>query len=150
MKAEKNRRQQRNFLINPKYQVRYIFWLTFTGMALIFINGGVFYLFIRENYKILVDMSPMEEEVKVQLYRELYQILFALGGFAVLFTLVAGIFGIVLSHRTAGPLFHFKRAFQEIRKGDLSVRVRLRPKDDFKDVADECNKMLDFLTERRS
>jgi len=119
-------------------------------MLLILLNASVFYYFIRENYKILVDMSPMEDEVKAQLYRELYQILFALGGFAALFILIAATFGIALSHRTAGPMFHFKRVFSEIQKGNLTARVRLRPKDDFQDVAAECNRMIDYLTKSTS
>jgi len=145
-----NRRQLKNFLINPRYQFKYVFWVSLTGMLLILLNASVFYYFIRENYKILVDMSPMEDEVKAQLYRELYQILFALGGFAALFILIAATFGIALSHRTAGPMFHFKRVFSEIQKGNLTARVRLRPKDDFQDVAAECNRMIDYLTKSTS
>lgn len=138
-------RQWRNFLINPRYQLKYTFWITLTGLTLIFINATVFYLYTRENYKILVDMSPMEDEAKQQLYRELYQIVLLLLGFSGLFLIVVTLFGIILSHRTAGPMYHFKRVFREIRAGKKESRIHLRMKDDFADVAEECNQMIDYL-----
>ncbi|MGK5088941.1 methyl-accepting chemotaxis protein [Bdellovibrionota bacterium FG-2] len=140
-----SQRKLRNLLINPRYQVKYIFWTTFTGLFLIFINSMVFYVFIRENYKILVDMSPMEDEAKALLYRELHQIVFLLGGFSTVFLVAVSLFGLVLSHRTAGPMYHFKRVFREIRAGKHDLRIRLRPKDDFADVARDCNEMIDYL-----
>lgn len=100
---------------------------------------------MRENYKVLVDLSPMEDDVKIQLYRELDQIL----GLVLLFSLAAllatALFGLVVSHRTAGPLYHMKRVFKAVRRGDSNMRVRLRALDDFRDVADEANAMIDTL-----
>ncbi|MGK5082045.1 methyl-accepting chemotaxis protein [Bdellovibrionota bacterium FG-1] len=146
--GEKSHRKLRNLLINPRYQIRYVFWTSFTGLILIFSNALVFYAYIRENYKVLVDMSPMEDEAKAQLYRELHQILVLLGGFSCVFLVLVSIFGLVLSHRTAGPMFHFKRVFRDIRAGKHEARIHLRPKDDFGDVASECNEMIDYLINR--
>ena len=142
----KNRRHLKNFLLNPAYQIKYVFWISATGISLILINMGVFYSFIRENYKLLVDMSPMEDTVKAQLYTELNQIIIYLGIFAMFFVVATVLFGIILSHRTVGPMYHFKRVFREISQGKKDARVRLRPKDDFKDVADEFNRMMDSIT----
>jgi hypothetical protein len=144
MLKNKNRKV-RNFLINPKYQLKYLFWVSITGLTLVAINAAVFYIFIKENYLLLVDMSPMEDEVKLLMYRELKQILWILGGFSAFFLLILCIFGVIISHRTAGPMFHFKRIFKEVRSGRLQSRIRLRPKDDFRDVADECNSMIEYL-----
>jgi HAMP domain-containing protein len=59
--------------------------------------------------------------------------------------LVMALMGVLLSHRTAGPLYHFKRVFDEIRSGNPKQRVRLRPKDEFQDVAKSFNDMMDSL-----
>jgi len=146
--AEKSKRKLRNLLINPAYQLRYIFWTTLSGLFLIALNAAVFYVFIRENYKVLVDMSPMEDEVKVQLYRELHQVLIWLGSFSLIFLLVASLFGLILSHRSAGPMYHFKKVFGEILAGQHQSRIHLRPKDDFADVAKLCNEMIDHLQKK--
>ncbi len=146
--TKNSNRKLRNFLINPQYQIKYIFWTTLSGLFLILCNIFVFYHFVSENYKILVDLSPMEDEAKTQLYRELHRILFLMGGFSIFFVIVVSLLGLVLSHRTAGPMFQFKRVFQSIQSGNLDTRIHLRPKDDFQDVAHECNRMIDYLQKK--
>jgi len=51
------------------------------------------------------------------------------------------VFGIILSHRMAGPLFRIRRELTEMEKGDLSGEVRLREKDDFKSLAQSVNSL---------
>lgn len=143
------KRRLRNLLINPSYQLKYLFWLTLSGLVLVFLNAYSFYSYTRENYDLLVDLSPMTDEAKAQLYLELNQIVFRLGLISVGFLVVAGIIGVVLSHRTAGPMFHFKRVFRSIREGNLNARVHLRPKDDFQDVAKEFNDMMDSVLTKK-
>ncbi len=142
-------RKLRNIIINPQYQFRYIAWVSLTGVFLLILNSSVFYYYIKQNYKILVDLSPMEDEVKIQLYRELHQIVLYLGLFSFTFILICSAFATLLSHRTAGALFHFKRIFLEIQKGNLNARIHIRPKDDFQDVAKEFNKMVDTLVNQK-
>jgi methyl-accepting chemotaxis protein len=148
MAKRANGRKLRNFLINPRYQAKYIFWISLTGLTLVIGNASVFYYYISQNYKILVDMSPMEDDVKVQLHRELARIVLLLGSFSLVFVFVVSVIGLLYSHRTAGPLYHFKRVFKAIREGKLDARVHLRPKDDFREVADEFNLMVDSLVSR--
>ncbi len=144
----KNKRNLSNLVLNPKYQVKYVFWITFTGLILTLFNGAVFYNFVSENYKILVDLAPMTDEVKAQLYKELYQILILLGGFAFVFLGLVCLLGFVISHRTAGPMYRFKKAFQEVKDGNLDQRIHLRPNDDFQDVAESFNQMMDILQKK--
>lgn len=138
-------RSLRNYLINPRYQLKYIFWITMTGLALILIYSTLMYRYIHENYALLIELSPMTDDVKAQLYRELREIVIKVSGISFLFLTVCSFFGLLLSHRTAGPMFHFKRVFGEIQAGQLDRRIRLRPKDDFRDVAEAFNKMMDSL-----
>ncbi len=143
--AQSNRRYFRNLLLNPAYQLKYVFWLGLTGLLLTAINCTIFYIFTRENYSILVDLAPMTDEVKTQLYQELYQIIGYMGLFSLAFLILVCFLGLALSHRTAGPLYHFKRVFESIKNGKHEARVHLRPKDDFKDVAQAFNEMMDKL-----
>jgi len=141
-------RSIKNILINPAYQLKYVMWVSTAGLTLIAINAVVFYHYIKENYAILVDLSPMDDEAKAQLYRELHDILIKLGIFGFLFVAVTAVIGIKMSHRTAGPLYHFKRVFGDIKGGKLDARVRLRPGDDFKDVANAFNDMMDAVQKK--
>ena len=144
-KESAERRNLKNVLIHRRFQFRYVFWITFTGLLLISVNSTVFYLYTKENYTLLVDLSPMTEEVKTHLYTELREIITLLTGFSLLFlSLVVG-FAFFLSHKTAGPLYHFKRVFEDVRQGNYHARVHLRPKDDFREVADSFNQMMESL-----
>ena len=140
-----HQRKLKNLLINPKYQVKYVFWITLTGLSLVALNAALVYHYVSENYAILVDLSPMTDEAKAQLYRELREIVLKLSLISVGFLGIVTVFGVIFSHRTAGPLYHFKRVFQAISRGDTKARIHLRPKDDFRDVADSFNEMMDKL-----
>jgi hypothetical protein len=142
----RNRRKLKNFLISPKYQLKYVFWLTSSGLILTVVNSSIFYVYIKENYDTLVELLPMTDEVKNQLYSELHHIILILALVSLAFLIIVALLGIVLSHRTAGPMFHFKRVFREIGGGNCNSRVRLRPGDDWHDVMDEFNKMMDTIS----
>jgi HAMP domain-containing protein len=142
---KKYRRSIKNLIINPGYQFRYIFWLTLSGLSLVAINSLIAYIYIKENYLLLVDLGPMTDEAKAQMYLELRHLMVALASSSLLFILVMGALGLVLSHRTAGPLYHFKRVFDEIRAGRTRQRIHLRPGDEFHDVAKSFNQMMDVL-----
>ncbi len=145
MQNQKHKRHLKNFLINPRYQLRYIIWLTTTGLFLVLINGVIAYSYIKENYITLVDLSPMTDEAKLQMYEELRHLILALSLTSLAFLMIVSLLGIVLSHRTAGPLYHFKRVFDEVKKGKHQQRVKLRPGDEFQDVAKSFNDMMESL-----
>jgi methyl-accepting chemotaxis protein len=65
-------------------------------------------------------------------------------------TLVLGLavtFGLALfySHFVAGPIYRFQRVLDEIKMGKLDIHVKLRPRDEFKEVADTFNQALSSL-----
>jgi methyl-accepting chemotaxis protein len=52
---------------------------------------------------------------------------------------VTYLFGIMVSHRMAGPIYRIKRTLRDMAQGDLRGEVRLREKDDFRSVAEGIN-----------
>lgn len=141
-------RSLKNILINPPYQIKYVMWVSTAGLTLIAANAVIFYYYINQNYSLLVDLSPMDDASKAQLYTELNVILIKLGLVGLAFVIITAIVGIRMSHRTAGPMFHFKRVFGEIKSGKTDARIRLRPGDDFKDVAESFNSMMDTISKK--
>ncbi len=49
----------------------------------------------------------------------------------------------ILSHKMAGPVYRFEQTCKAIAKGDFSQRVHLRKGDQFVELQDEFNKMMD-------
>ena len=57
-------------------------------------------------------------------------------------------FLIVISNRTFGPLFRIEQDLKKFLDGDKNKRIKLRPKDSFKELADNINKALDLATKK--
>jgi len=134
--------QRRLLVINPKLQFRYLVLplLVATTMA-----ACLFALFILQSDQIkwaAGSDAGLQDEIGRQ------QLVTALGVGAVLLghvTLVVWL-GLTASHRVAGPAYRFTQAMNKVAAGDMSVRIRLREKDQLIDVADAFNRMMDALT----
>ena len=59
--------------------------------------------------------------------------------------LVFTTFSIFLSHRIAGPIYKIKTVIDKMAKGDLPPSVVLRKNDEFKELAESVNNLLDYL-----
>jgi len=55
---------------------------------------------------------------------------------------------IVVSHRIAGPLYRFRQVLRSISAGDLSMHVKIRPRDYLNKEAEEFNRMIIAVRER--
>jgi methyl-accepting chemotaxis protein len=56
-----------------------------------------------------------------------------------------------LTHRIAGPIYKFRSVVQSIAKGDYDIPViHLRKRDEFKELADDLNYMMDNLKNRNT
>jgi methyl-accepting chemotaxis protein len=145
-----HQRSWKNYLIDPSFQLRYASWLSGTGLLLVAAITSVFYFYIRENYAILVDLSPMTDDAKALLYDELNQIITKLALISFTFVMVITVIGIVISHRAAGAVYHFKKIFRKVTEGDATARIQLRPNDDFQEAAKEFNLMMETLKQSKT
>ncbi|MFH0838648.1 MAG: methyl-accepting chemotaxis protein [Candidatus Omnitrophota bacterium] len=59
--------------------------------------------------------------------------------------LIIGAVSIVLTNKIAGPLYRFRKNFEAISKGDLSIKFNIRHGDDLKEVAEELEVMRERL-----
>jgi len=55
---------------------------------------------------------------------------------------------VILSHRLAGPIYRLEKDLQEIAKGNFSIRIRFRKKDELKSIAEGINRILDEMERR--
>ncbi|MBU6154055.1 MAG: methyl-accepting chemotaxis protein [Bdellovibrionales bacterium] len=140
------KRKFNKLLINPGFQLRYVFWLTASGFVLVAINALIAFSFIRENYITLVELSPMTDETKALMHTELQNLILGLSVTSLCFLGLITFLGLVLSHRTAGPLYHLNRVFNEIQAGNRKARAKFRQQDEFQEVAQSFNKMMDSIS----
>ena len=57
--------------------------------------------------------------------------------------------GLVLSNRIAGPIYRIKKHLKLVASGNYDMPLRLRKKDELKDLADGVNKMVSVLKRAR-
>lgn len=63
---------------------------------------------------------------------------------------ILAVLSIFLTHRIVGPIFKIKKTIRLISGGQVSERVFLRKHDEFKELAEELNALLDHLQEMRT
>jgi HAMP domain-containing protein len=75
---------------------------------------------------------------KISLFKLLWPVMLV----CVMVTLgLAFFFGVIISHRMAGPIYRMRRTLEKIYQGDLRGEIRLRKKDDFKSLAENINNL---------
>lgn len=63
----------------------------------------------------------------------------------IVFIVIVFIGGIFVSHRIAGPMYHFEKSARAIRNGNLSVNFNIRKTDEMKDAALSLEEMVESL-----
>jgi signal transduction histidine kinase len=55
---------------------------------------------------------------------------------------------LIISHRIAGPIYRLEKDLQDIAKGNFSMRIKFRKKDELKSIAEGINRILDEIEKR--
>jgi len=63
----------------------------------------------------------------------------------ILFIVIAAILAVFYSHKLAGPVYRIEKSILKIINGAHNFRVTLRKKDEFKNLADTFNKLIDYV-----
>lgn len=144
MAITKQKRSFKNILINPRYQLKYASIMVATATVTTILVFGIVFYSAKSNYDFLSTLGSAGEVVNSQLRVHLMHMLKLLAIVGVLFVASLFVFGIVISHKTAGPLYQYKKVLEGILSGKQS-RLSTRKGDDFKDVAVLFNQVLDQL-----
>ena len=140
-----NRRKLRNFLIHYPFQIKYALWISALLVVLTAFNTSLFYNFIKASYTVIVTTVPFDDLGKLQLAKDLRQTSLNLTLFTSAFLIVSVLISIYISHRTAGPIYQLRKVISQVRSGNLNARAHFRPGDDFQELAQEFNQLLDMI-----
>lgn len=132
------KRRKRNFFIKKEFQGKLILgtFLFVAGGSLLFIV--MLSVFSADSLTISYSTRGLElGQTPLMLLKQIFTanwILITIGG-AFLVTASA-----MLSHRIAGPLFRFEKVLDSMNSGHLDVTIRLRGKDEGKELATKINR----------
>lgn len=129
--------RRRNFFIKKELQGKYIFSVFILVLAGVVLFTAVFGLLSADTLTVTYKGSNLQVgRTPVVLLKEIVKtswIFIVAGGFLVV---IAAMF---LTHRVAGPLFRFEKTLEEMKKGNFNSEIRLRSKDEAKEVAGMFN-----------
>ncbi len=165
--AQQYQRRLRNYLLNLRYQLKYT--LTIVGISLV-LTGGLGWAVMSKAHEATRNqqeasrvvqvraMDPTDElaqQLKVQfekndaVFEHNEKIMrVELIGFGLLLIIVLSIYGIVITHKVAGPLYKVTLHLDKIRDGKLGVVYNLRKGDELVDFFEHFKAAHDSLRNR--
>jgi len=140
--------QRSRYLIDTRLQIRYA--LLFVAISLIsnILSVTAFNVLALKQLDTLMWSTHISINSTDDLIRPLFFFVNIINFVFVAALLV--LIGFLMLKKTSGPLIRMTRDIRKVTGGDLSSRIVLRQKDDFRDVADELNQMTGELRERFS
>jgi methyl-accepting chemotaxis protein len=132
--------KRRNYFINKKFQTDFsIKFLIILVVEAILAIGLFLYL-----SKGTLTTGYIGSELKIARTYDFFlpMLLFSNLVIAGVTSIIGIIVLIFISHRIAGPLYHFQKVLNETGKGDLTHRFTLRHTDQFHELADHINELI--------
>ena len=135
------------YLTGSRIQMRYLGLLMLSMIVPLVLVGGCLYYLI---FTIMAEQIGIPEYIAYNLFPVIHKInLILLIGVPPIF-LILILWGIILSHRFAGPLERVEKELHRIADhGEHHKRLKLRRHDDMTPIAEVINKLLDKLEEKK-
>lgn len=145
---EKRTWKRRNYFIKQDFQGRFILRLFLT----ILLSAVVFTIILSIFSAHTITITYRDSFLRIEKTPKalFYEIIRAHGIYIFFIGAGISILSLFLSHRIAGPLYRFEKSIEEVIKGNLSFRIRLRKKDEAKELAEAMNRMIETLSSRLS
>ena len=144
----KNRRK--TYVIERNFQTRFIlrFILVIVGATLLSTGAllGVFYFkfqFGGANLNNLIIMITPEGTTDVSSLFKIILIPILAANLFILCIIVP--YSLMYSHKVAGPVYRFQKSLDMILEGQLDFMIKLRKKDEFKNIAEKMNSLIDYM-----
>lgn len=131
-------------VVNRSHQYRFLAMILIYNIVIVAFFGVAIFVpdFIQlQNENLSLEVRAAIAEKILSTHVRLWPALIAL-------LCVIGLHSFRIFHRFVGPLYRLTWAFEQIRKGDLSFRVRLRKKDYLHQEEEVLNEMIDLLAEK--
>lgn len=135
--------KRKTYFIKKSFQFRFILKFCLVILAGVIVSTGILFFFSSgtltssfQDSRLVIKNTSLAILPVV-----LYTNLITLG----LITIASIAVTLLVSHKLAGPMFRFEKDLEEIAKGNLSKRIRLREKDQMMDFAESMNNMINSL-----
>ena len=134
------------YLTGTRIQLHYLLLLMVSIIVPLVVSAACLYYLI---FKIMAEQLGIPEYIALNLFPVIHKInMILLIGFPPLF-LILILWGVVLSHRFAGPIERLEKEVKKIAAHkSYNTRIRVRKNDDIKPLADALNELLDSVEKK--
>ncbi|MBW1801959.1 MAG: hypothetical protein JRJ85_14650 [Deltaproteobacteria bacterium] len=150
MPQQKLKRKQ--YIVDPEFQyglIRKIAILAGLMVLMSFAFLALVHYFYGDIRLEIIQPDPFDSSAGIKTIQEnktLTELLWpVLAGCLFVTVVVTFLYGVLISHRMAGPIFRLRRILSEMAEGELRGDVRIRKKDDFQHLADTINELKTHL-----
>lgn len=147
--AQESRRQLKNFIINPKFQLRLSFYFIVTSFFVIGVMVAIVYGKLNDVRLIMANSESLGFSAQVQISNVLYSITRITLIFLILTTCLSWVYAIVVSHRIAGPALAIRKFISQLKEGDYEGRRPLRPYDELRPIMEDLHELADILKSKK-
>ena len=135
--------QRKTIFIKKDLQVKFILFVLLSVLFGMVLFAYQFLTFLQNIFK---DHPVLLQRV----YEEGPSLIYPLIIKSTIFFALLAIISALISHKIAGPVYHFEKVCKEVKEGDAKARVHLREGDALSDLAHSFNAMLDVLTKKEN
>ncbi len=138
--------RRRIFLIDRKFQFKWTFIIVAVGVL---VSAGLGYFIIRLNLT-NTELLELDAAYADQVAKYDAMAIYYLVGFVLVMAIFLFIWGIIMTHRVAGPIYIISRYLRQMASGEPPKPRPLRKGDELKDFFESFSSMLASLKERAS
>lgn len=144
----KRQRRYSNLLLKPSIQLKIGFYSITTALIFSALFTLLFYFHLGQFTELLIELTDMEEIVREELGHYLAQAFPSMLALGLVFFIANLVIAVLFTHKLVGPSYAFRRHIQHLMAGDYSSRVSLRKNDAFDEVAEDLNRLAEWMQEK--
>ena len=146
---------RRTFVVDPAFQVRYTLLLAGLGAFVSGLFGALMYVAHLEAYRGLDQAfaklgAKVPPEVALQLSESDTTLVWLIIAAAVLMAIALGLFGMLITHRVAGPIYVMTRIVSGVAQGKYPPIRPLRKGDELQGFFNRLHEAIDALRARET
>src|ERR1044071_3895898 len=123
------------FIIKERFQFKFAF------MVFLFLGLATMTIWWFGNYSVqqLIRNEAIKESLAMEQLENVNILIFKI---AIIYMAAAVLLSLIFSHLVAGPIYRFEKTLEEMRAGNLTIFVKLRKRDEFKETAELFNQAI--------
>jgi uncharacterized membrane protein YjgN (DUF898 family) len=137
----KHQRQLKNFVLNPKMQFRMSIYFIAFGLAVLGVMIAAIFSQVNDVHELIsmTDGVPVEQQLAIG--EKLMSIVRVAMIFFIFILMAAAVYGVIVSHRIAGPMFAILAYIEELKKGNYTTHRELRPYDELMPIMESLREL---------